>query len=166
MIIISQRSSSQARAAPIGIYGIVSPPYSRIRVRGIYEQAMRFYNAGDLDGLADAYTEDAVLVSPNGTVQGRTAIREHWSQEKAAFPDRTLTVNVVVEQGDTIAAEWTWAGTHTGPLVLPDGTELPPTGKRVEGQGMDLAQLRDGKAAVLHQYWDNMAWARQLGLVP
>ena len=135
-------------------------------VRGIYEQAMGFYNAGDLDGLADGYTEDAVLVSPNGTVQGRTAIREHWSQEKAAFPDRTLTVNVVVEQGDTIAAEWTWAGTHTGPLVLPDGTELPPTGKRVEGQGMDLAQLRDGKAAVLHQYWDNMAWARQLGLVP
>ena len=85
-------------------------------VRGIYEQAMGFYNVGDLDGLADAYTEDAVLVSPNGTVQGRTAIREHWSQEKAAFPDRTLTVNVVVEQGDTIAAEWTWAGTHTGPL--------------------------------------------------
>ena len=126
-----------------------------------------FHVVLDADGdILRQYTEDAVLVSPNGTVQGRTAIREHWSQEKAAFPDRTLTVNVVVEQGDTIAAEWTWAGTHTGPLVLPDGTELPPTGKRVEGQGMDLAQLRDGKAAVLHQYWDNMAWARQLGLVP
>ena len=32
MIIISQRSSSQARAAPIGIYRIVSPAYSRNRV--------------------------------------------------------------------------------------------------------------------------------------
>jgi hypothetical protein len=33
MIIISQRSSSQARAAPIGIYRSVSPAYSRNRVR-------------------------------------------------------------------------------------------------------------------------------------
>jgi hypothetical protein len=32
MIIISRRSSSQARAASIGIYGIVSPAYSRNRV--------------------------------------------------------------------------------------------------------------------------------------
>ena len=135
-------------------------------IRDAYEQAMGFYNAGDLNGLADAYTEDAVLVSPNGTVQGHAAIREHWSQEKTAFPDRAVTIDVIVEQGDTIAAEWTWAGTHTGPLVLPDGTELPPTGKRVEGKGMDLAQMRGGKGAVLHQYWDNMAWARQLGLLP
>ncbi|HTT50399.1 MAG TPA: ester cyclase [Streptosporangiaceae bacterium] len=134
--------------------------------RDVYEQAIGSYNAGDLDGLAEAYTEDAVLVSPDGTAQGQAAIREHWSQEKAAFPDRAMTIDVIVEQGDTIAAEWTWAGTHTGPLVLPDGTELPPTGKRVEGKGMDLAQLRGGKAAVLHQYWDNMALARQLGLVP
>ena len=77
-----------------------------------------------------------------------------------------MTIDVIVEQGDTIAAEWTWAGTHTGPLVLPDGTELSATGKRVEGKGVDVAQVRGGKAAVLHQYWDNMAVARQLSLVP
>ncbi len=135
-------------------------------VRDLYERAMGFYNTGDLDGMADAYTEDAVQVTPDGTFQGRAAIRGHWSQEKAAFPDRRVAIGLIVEQGDTIAAEWTWAGTHTGPLVLPDGTELPATGKRVEGKGVDVAQVRGGKAAVLHQYWDSMAVARQLGLVP
>ena len=40
--------------------------------------------------------------------------------------------------------------TNTGPLVMPDGTELPPTGKRIELKGMELVQIRDGKAAVHH----------------
>ncbi|HXZ72817.1 MAG TPA: ester cyclase [Streptosporangiaceae bacterium] len=89
-----------------------------------------------------------------------------WSRDKAAFPDSTVTVDVIVEQGETIAAEWTFIGTHTGPLVMPDGTELPPTGKRVELTGMELVQVRDGKAAVHHAYWDNMAVAGQLGVLP
>lgn len=107
-----------------------------------------------------------MLVTPTGTAQGRTAIREYWSRIKTAFPDYTLTVDVVVEQGDTVATEWTWSGTHTGPLVLRDGTQLPPTGKRVEHRGVELAYLRDGKIAEYHMYWDGMAIARQLGLLP
>ena len=57
-------------------------------------------------------------------------------------------------------------GTHTGPLVLPDGTELPPTGKRVEVKGMELVRVRDGKVVVDNLYYDNLAVAAQLGLLP
>ena len=135
-------------------------------IRDAYEQGIGFYNAGDVEGLVNLYTEDATRVTPFGTFEGRAAIREALSRDKAAFPDHAMTVDVCVEQGDTIAAEWTVAGTHTGPLVMPDGTELPPTGKRIDLKGMELAQLRDGKAAVQHQYWDNMAVAGQLGVLP
>ncbi len=31
---------------------------------------------------------------------------------------------------------------------------------------MELVQVRGGKAAVQRMYWDNMAVARQLGLLP
>jgi len=31
---------------------------------------------------------------------------------------------------------------------------------------MELVQVRDGKAALQHQYWDNMAVAGQLGVLP
>lgn len=134
--------------------------------RDAWEQARKLYNAGDLDGLANFYTEDATLASPDGTAQGRVAIRAQWSREKAAFPDRTLTVDVLVEQGNTIVTEFTWAATNTGPLYLPDGTELPPTGKRLETKGMDLVQVRDGKIAVHHLYWDNMALAGLMGFLP
>ena len=124
-------------------------------VRDVYEQARKLYNDGDLEGLADCYTEDAVLVSPDGTARGRAAIREQWGRDKAAFPERVLTVDVILEQGDTLATEFTWVATNTGPLVLP-----------VQTRGMELVQVRDGKAAVHRLYWDNMAVARQFGLLP
>ena len=135
-------------------------------LRDAYEQGIGFYNAGDVESMVNLYTEDATRVAPFGTFEGRAAIREALSRDKAAFPDHTMTVDVIVQQGDTIAAEWTVAGTHTGPLVMPDGTELPPTGKRVELKGMELVQFRDGKVAVHHEYWDNMAVAGQLGVLP
>ena len=108
----------------------------------------------------------ALLITKLPEVWGRAAIREQWGREKAAFPDRTVTEDVIIEQGDTIATEFTWAGTNTGPLVLPDGTEVLPTGKRAELKGMEQTQMRDGKLAVQHMYYDNVALAEQLGLLP
>jgi predicted ester cyclase len=49
---------------------------------------------------------------------------------------------------------------------MPDGTELPPTGKRVEVTGIELVQVRDGKIVVDNIYYDNLAVAAQLGLLP
>ena len=134
--------------------------------REAYERAVKLYNAGDLDGLVNSYTEDAMLVTPDSTAEGRAAIRDAWSRDRAAFPDRALTIDLIVEQGDTVASEFTWVATNMGALVLPDGTELAPTGKRVETKGMELARVRDGKLALHHSYWDNMALAGQLGLLP
>lgn len=136
------------------------------KARDDYERGLKLYNAGDLDRYANEHTEDAVLIRPGGTFEGRAAIRESWAQQKAAFPDCTLTIDALIEQGDTIMAEWTWAGTNTGPLVLRDGTQVPPTGKRVELKGMELAQMREGKISVYHMYWDGLAILRQLGLLP
>ena len=135
-------------------------------LRDLAEQGVQLFNAGDVEGLVNLFTEDATRVTPFGTFEGRAAIHEAASREKAAFPDRTMTVDVYVEQGDTIAVEYTFVGTNAGPLAMPDGTELPPTGKRVEFKGMELLQFRDGKAVVDHDYWDNMAVAAQLGVLP
>lgn len=127
-----------------------------------YENAIARYNAGDVDGFADAHAEDAILLTPAGTLTGRAAIREFWGNQRTAFPDLVLTVDVVVAQGDVVAAEWTWAGTNTGPVVLRGGARVPPTGRRVELKGMELAYLRGGKIAEYHMYWDSAAIAEQL----
>jgi len=136
------------------------------RYRSLLDRYVELYNAGDLDGVMDLYAEDSSQLMPDGTFKGRSAIRDRLAQELDAFSDLAHRVVSYVEQGDSFADEWVFVGTHTGPLVLPDGTELPPTGKRVEMPGMEFVQMRDGKIVVDNLYYDNLAVAAQFGLLP
>jgi len=132
----------------------------------LLERYVELYNAGDLDAVMDLYAEDAVQIMPEGTFEGRDAIRERLARDLVACPDIDWTVLSFVEQGDTFADEWSFVATHTGPFQLPDGTEFPATGRRVELRGMELVEVRDGKIVVDNLYYDNMAVLAQLGLVP
>jgi steroid delta-isomerase-like uncharacterized protein len=132
----------------------------------LLEHYVARYNAGDLDAVMDLYAEDAVQIMPEGTFEGRSAIRERLARDLVACPDIAWTVLSFVEQGDTFADEWSFVATHTGPFQLPDGSELPPTGKQVELRGMELVEVRDGKIVVDNLYYDNMAVQAQLGLIP
>jgi steroid delta-isomerase-like uncharacterized protein len=134
--------------------------------RSLLERYVESYNAGDLDACMDLYAEDAVQLMPDGTFEGRERIRERLARELAAFPDLQFGFGAFVEEGDSFADEWTFAGTQTGPLVLPNGGELPPTGKRVEMKGMEFVKIRDGKIVVDNLYYDNLSVAAQLGLFP
>jgi len=35
-------------------------------LREVYERGVQLYNAGDLEGVVNSYTEDAILVTPDG----------------------------------------------------------------------------------------------------
>ena len=134
--------------------------------KGLLDRYVELYNAGDLDGVMDLYAEDAVQLMPDGKFEGRGAIRDRLTRELAAFADLEWGLVSYVEQGDSFADEWMFAGTHTGPLPMPDGSELPATGRRVELRGMEFVQMRGGKIVVDNLYYDNLAVAAQLGLVP
>ncbi len=134
--------------------------------RSLLERYVERYNAGDLDGVMDLYAEDSTQLMPDGTFEGRSAIRDRLATELAAFSDIAHRYVSYVEEGDAFADEWVFVGTHTGPLALPDGTELPATGKRVEVPGMELVRVRDGKIVVDNLYYDTLSVAAQLGLLP
>jgi steroid delta-isomerase-like uncharacterized protein len=136
------------------------------RNRELLERYVELYNAGDLDACMELYAEDAVQTMPEGTFEGRSAIRERLARDLDACPDATYIVKSFLEQGDTFADEWAFVGTHTGPFPLPDGSEVPPTGKQLEISGMEFVQVRDGKIVVDNLYYDSVAVLAQLGLVP
>jgi steroid delta-isomerase-like uncharacterized protein len=135
--------------------------------RELLDRYVERYNAGDLDGVMELYADDAVQGMPDGVFQGRDAIRDRLANELEAIPDVTHTVVSFIEHDDAFADEWRFVGTQTGPLTLPDGTVLPPTGKRVEVRGMEVVRVGPGGKIVLNTlYYDNLAVAAQLGLVP
>jgi steroid delta-isomerase-like uncharacterized protein len=134
--------------------------------RELLDRYVERYNAGDLDGVMELYAEDAVQVMPDGAYEGWNTVRDRLAQELDGFTELNHTVRSFVEQGDTFADEWTFVGTHTGAFRLPDGRELPPTGKRVEIRGMEVVQVREGKIVLNSLYYDNMASLAQLGLLP
>src|SRR5262245_17173461 len=109
--------------------------------RQLLDRYVELYNAGDLDGVLDLYAEDSVQGMPDGVFEGRPAIHQRLAQELSAFTDVHHTVRSFVDQGDAFADEWTFAGTHSAPFLLPDGSELPATGKRIEIDGMEIVRV-------------------------
>src|SRR2546421_11176101 len=107
--------------------------------RDLNEQGVKHYNNGDLDGMMSLYADNAVLTTPDGRFEGRDAIRAQWEQQRAAFPDGQVEVHRDVEDRNLIASEFTFRGTNRGALAMPDGTELPATGKSIELKGVTIA---------------------------
>jgi steroid delta-isomerase-like uncharacterized protein len=130
------------------------------------ERYVELYNAGDLDACMELYAEDAMQWMHDGLFAGVDAIRERLARDLAAFPDAKYVVESFVEDSDKFADEWTFTGTNTGPFRLPDGSEVPATGRPVEIKGMELVEVRDGRIVVDNLYYDFMAAVAQLGLVP
>jgi steroid delta-isomerase-like uncharacterized protein len=134
--------------------------------RKLLERYVELYNAGELDACMELYAEDAVQWMHDGLFEGVDAIQERLARDLTAFPDAKYVVESFVEDGDKFADEWTFTGTNTGPFRLPDGSEVPATGRLVEIKGMELVEVHDGKIVVDNLYYDFMAAVSQLGLVP
>ncbi len=114
-------------------------------IKELAEHAFDVYNSRDIDAFMDLYTDDAVLTFPQGSIRGRDAIRQNWAQQWASFPDSHISSELLVAEGDTVADEFTYSGTNTGPIAMPDGSTGPATGRHIEMRGMQLMKMRDGK---------------------
>jgi len=100
------------------------------------------------------------------TMRGHSDVREFLEHTWRALPDLRfeLREGPYVHAGEPKAAFW-WdgRGTHTGPLDPPG---LAPTGKRLEFDGADFHEYRDGKVARLRIVFDMADAMRQLGVLP
>ena len=101
-----------------------------------------------------------------GRFEGPEAIRGCYELAGKIFPDDIVEISRVIEEGDTVVLEWRERGTNTGALPMPDGTELPATGKTVEMTGATVSTIRAGKYSALNAYYDSADVMRQLGLMP
>jgi len=132
--------------------------------REIVRDALRALDEPGGVGFIERLTEDAEMVSPLATLTGRDAIGPFIQSMHAAFSDWHHDVTIEAA-GDLVVAEGTWNGTHTGPMLSPQG-EVPATGKRASVPFVGIVRVRDGRVASVHNYFDQMTFMAELGLLP
>jgi steroid delta-isomerase-like uncharacterized protein len=116
----------------------------------------------DVEAMAALWAPDGVdHIAGQVDAAGPDGVRAYFRELFAAFPDFALTVRSTVAAGDREAVHWTATATHLGPLW---GVE--PTGARVELEGIDILQVRDGLIVRNDAVVDSLSVAREVGLLP
>ncbi len=132
-----------------------------LRLLGKYSAAME---TGDTEAVYEFFSPDfhshvTERVSPGRVgddVRGEE--QRWWSQARAAFPDMTFTVDLLIESGDLVVSNWTVRGTHTGAPFY----DVPASGEPVTINGTAILRIRDGR---ITEHWGGPHCQEGLGLI-
>jgi steroid delta-isomerase-like uncharacterized protein len=112
--------------------------------------------------IEEVYAPDLVWHEPDQEIRGLEEARRFLTTYKTALPDLNVTVEDVLADGDKAVTRWTIRGTHQGEIE-----EFgPPTGRRVELEGLTMHRIENGKIVEEWERYDNLSILQQLGLVP
>jgi steroid delta-isomerase-like uncharacterized protein len=135
------------------------------QLRDAIERYNDAWNAHDLDAIIGMHAPD--MVFENHTAGERAEgeqVREHISRIFTAWPDIAFHTRRLYVRDDLVVQEWTATATHTSELRRGDLT-APPSGKRVEWEGLDVIPFEDGLIKRKDVYSDSVAILRQVGLL-
>ena len=119
-------------------------------------------NKGKLEMFNDSnFTKDVVLHTSPSDVVGFDSARAYYANYLTGFSNITFTIKDVFGQGDKLVKHWNFKGTHTGNFF-----GIPATGKTVSLDGVTLVRMSTGKIAEERDFFDNMEFMTQLGLMP
>jgi predicted ester cyclase len=77
---------------------------------------------------------------PGGLRDGRGALKAFRRQVHIGFPNQTLTIEDLIEDGDRVAARLTAVGSHLGQF-----RGVPPTGQTVTMEIFDIVRVTHGR---------------------
>ena len=115
-------------------------------VRRLVDEGVNRRDAAILDEVADgAFAE---------------AARRWVSPFRGAFPDYTMEIVDLIEEGDTVVAHFHCSGTHRGAWL-----GLPATNRRFENvDEIYVFRVENGRLVAAHGVEDNLSRLRQLGI--
>jgi ketosteroid isomerase-like protein len=134
--------------------------------REAFEKGTATFNAHDIDGFKEVLADNVVFAAPGGlNGEGKEACAAFFGSWFAAFPDARVDVQAVHFVDDVAVEEGTFSGTQNGVLRGPAG-DIPPTGRPVEVDYIQVLRFRDGKHISFNLMFDRLTMLEQLGLVP
>jgi steroid delta-isomerase-like uncharacterized protein len=111
--------------------------------------------------LVEEFMAEGIELHGTGLAPGLAAIQEWVATLVAAFPDRHLTIDDIVAEGDRVVARTTLNGTHQGEMQ-----GIPATGKSVTQPSITVFYLANGKIAEGWYASDHLTMMQQLGVIP
>jgi len=119
-------------------------------------------NKGRLDMINDSnFTTDVTFHMKPADVVGIDSARAFYANFINGFSNIQFTIKDVFGQGDKLVKHWNFKGKHSGNFF-----GIPATGKSVDLDGSTIVLMRDGKIAKEQDFYDNMDFMTQLGLMP
>ena len=122
---------------------------------------MDLFVKGDLRAAEDFVSSDCVAHLFGREFAGAEGARQLATLLRTAFPDIRITHHETIVAGDRIAIRWTGEGTHRG-----DYLGVPPSGKPIRIDGIDVMHLRDGMITEVWICYDNLGAMQAMGAIP
>jgi steroid delta-isomerase-like uncharacterized protein len=130
--------------------------------KAVVRRYVQAFNSSNLDAIVDGVAPDFVLHIPGSPdIHGPEGVKQWAQSNQIAFPDTKVTIVDLVAEGDKVAKQWTFRGTHRGEFV-----GIPPTGKEVTFPALSMYRLVGGKIAELWMSYDLLDTMQQLGVIP
>jgi steroid delta-isomerase-like uncharacterized protein len=139
---------------------VTSPPVGATNAE-LVRWSFEMLNRHDLSALEQFWNSETVERFPDRTCHGKDEIVRYFGDAFAAIPDFHMEVQAIAEQDEHVFVHWRLTGTHQGPAL-----GIEPTGKSLTIDGMDHFTFRDGKVISNFVVFDQMQYARQIGMMP
>jgi len=118
-------------------------------------------NKGKLELFNDSNFTKNVVMHANPDVVGIDSARAYYANYVTGFSNIKFTINDAFGMGNKLVKHWNFKGTHTGVFF-----GIKPTGKPVDLDGVTLVRMENGKIAEERDFFDNLDFMQQLGLLP
>lgn len=137
----------------------MSAEQNKALVRQFVEEAQTRHNLEAVDRyLAPDFVDHSV---PPGLPPDRGGVKLQFGMFLAALPDLEAVIHDQVADEDKVVTRKTLRGTHLGSLF-----GVPPTGKTIAIDVIDILRVRDGRMTDHWNQVDQLGVLRQLGVLP
>jgi len=117
------------------------------------------WNAGNIDLVDELLAPDFVNhIRLDGQRPGRDGVTQLLQRWNRAFPDASISVDLMVHEGDRVATRFTARGTHRDAFL-----GIAATGKPVELSGIQIFRVANGQLVEGWGYLDLATLLMQLG---
>ncbi len=119
----------------------------------------KVWNEGNVDAIDEYFDDDVTINTPMAKFQGKQGFKNFLGMYREGFPDLKVEQHKYYSNGNQTALEWTFTGTHNGPML-----GIEPTGNSVRVNGVTISKYENDKVVEQTFYWDRVAQLEALGL--